>query len=84
MSIIQFSTDAVSASIDLCGTPVQYTRWNGSRNVILHGKVMAVHLFVPRGCFEAVNEYFVIPDNGCSNLSFHLVNECDMVGAVSQ
>jgi hypothetical protein len=82
MSIIQFTPDAPSASIDLCGTRVQYTRWNGNRNAILTGKVMAVHLFIPRNSDEPINEYFIIPDKECSNLSYHIIEESDMIGAV--
>lgn len=80
MSIIQFTPDAPSASIDHVGTRVRYLRWNGNRNIIVTGKVMAVHLFIPRGYSEAINEYFIIPEKGATNLSFHLVNECDMLG----
>lgn len=84
LSTNQFTPDALSASIELCGTPVQYTRWNGSRNVILSGKVMAVHTFIPRRSVEPVSEYFVIPDKDCTNLTFHLVDESDIVGVVER
>lgn len=82
MSIIQFTPDAPSASIDRVGTPVSYTRWNGSRNVILSGIVFGVHTFIPRRAIEPVSEYFVTPDNGCSNLSFHVVDESDIVAVL--
>ena len=82
MTIIQFTPSLPSPSIDKVGTPVSYTRWNGSRNVILKGKVMAVHTFIPRRAIEPVCEYFIIPDCGTSNLSFHVVDEGDIVGAI--
>jgi hypothetical protein len=82
MSIIQFTPSLPPPSIDRVGTPVSYTRWNGSRNVILTGKVMAVHTFIPRRCPEPVCEYFIIPDKGASNLSFHVVDESDIVGVL--
>lgn len=82
MTIIQFTPDAPSASIDRVGTPVSYTRWNGSRNVILSGTVFAVHTFIPRRATEPVCEYFIVPDKGASNLSFHVVDESDIVGVL--
>lgn len=82
MTIIQFTPTIPAPSIDRVGTPVRYLRWNGSRNVILTGTVMAVHTFIPRRSLEPVCEYFVIPDKGASNLSFHVVDESDMLGAI--
>lgn len=68
-----------SIVIDAPGTPINFKRWNGVRNVTLTGVIVGVVTSVPRRCQEVVYDYVVMPtDARYCHLSGMVVNESDI------
>lgn len=57
---------------------ITYNRWMG-HNFEVRGQVIGEREVTVRRYRAVVTEYLVKPDDGFTNLSKHVVNECDVV-----